>query len=518
MLRNASVPLLFALACGRPEPVGAARAPTAPAPVALAVDPAGPSVSVQLPPTPGGALARGLLDAVHADDPKALDAFMAGRLSERGRKAGSLDEWAQYFRGLGGASGGVDVVRVEPQFAGSNDVVFHVRARDADRYARVSLAVDERGDLVDGFILPTLDPTKPDEGRLPEVVMSEAALVRAISGRAAQLAAADRFSGVVLVARGDRVLVHVAHGRAEQAFAAENRLDTRFNLGSMNKMFTAVAVAQLVEQGKLAFETTVAEVLPDYPDPGFAASATVHHLLTHTSGIGGTIFAPAMYEHRERYKTPADYIPLFAAVAPDFPPGTRFAYANPGFIVLGRIVERVSGEPYDAYVERHIFAVAGMRDTRAHAWDELTPNLAVGYMRDPNDVFGLLPRRTNVSTLPYSGTPAGGGYSTALDLLAFVRALRGHRLLGPATLATVLAGKVDAPPLGGESKYGYGMIVRALHGKQLRGHHGGAPGINGHLEFFADGDGVVVVLGNHDFPNATALAEEIVALLAAQPT
>jgi D-alanyl-D-alanine carboxypeptidase len=516
MIRTAIVPLLSALlACGRPEPVTAELAPTPPTPAAA---PAAPPAIVELPRTTGGALARALLDAVNSDDAQALAAFMAERLSEKGRKAGPLDEWVQYFRGLGGVSGGVDVVRVEPQLAGSNDIAFHVRARSADRHVRVALVIDERGGLADGFIAPTLDPTRPDEGRLPEVVMDEPALARAIVQRAAQLAAADRFSGVVLVARGDRVLVHVAHGQAEQAFAADNRLDTRFNLGSMNKMFTAVAVAQLVEQGKLSFATTVAEVLPDYTDREFAARATVHHLLTHTSGIGGTIFAPAMYEHRDRYKTPADYIPLFAGVAPDFPPGTRFSYANPGFIVLGRIVERVSGEPYDAYVQRHIFDVAGMPDTRAHAWDELTPNLAVGYMRDPNDAFGLLPRRTNVSTLPYSGTPAGGGYSTAPDLLAFVRALRGHRLLGPATLAAVLRGEVDAPLLDRESRYGYGFFVRELHGKQLRGHAGGAPGINSHLEFFADGDGVVAVLGNHDSPNASALATEILALLAAQPT
>ncbi|MFY0533246.1 serine hydrolase domain-containing protein [Nannocystis pusilla] len=310
------------------------------------------------------------------------------------------------------------------------------------------LILDERDGLHDFYILPKPFVGETDPDALPVIAMSEAEVVQAIGRRVDGLAAADRFSGAVLVVKGDRELVRLVRGRAEQAFAADNRIDTRFNLGSMNKMFTAVAVAQLVERGKLSFTDSLARALPDYPNREFAGRVTLHQLLTHTSGIGGDIFAPPVYEHRDRFKRAADYIPLFADEPPDFPPGARFGYANPGFMTLGRIVEHASGEAYDDYVKTHIFAPAGMHATAAVAWDEVAPNLAVGYGREDSDPLGLRSRRTNVSYLPFSGTPAGGGYSTVLDLVAFVRALRGHVLLGEAMTETVTGPKVEAPMFG----------------------------------------------------------------------
>ena len=275
--------------------------------------------------------------------------------------------------------------------------------------------------------------------------MSEADAVRAITGRVEHLGATDWFSGAVLVVKGDRVLVSLTQGQAEKAFAAPNRIDTKFNLGSMNKMFTAISIAELVEKGKLAFTDTLIKVLPDYPNKAFAESVTLHQLLTHTSGIGGTIFAPPVFEHRDKYKRPTDYIPLFANEPPEFPPGARFSYANQGFMILGAIVERISGENYFDYVQNHVFAPAGMQHTASYAWNEVTPNLAVGYVHDESDVFALKPRGTNVATLPFRGSPAGGGYSTVQDLRAFADALRAHKLLSATMTETVTSPKVDIP-------------------------------------------------------------------------
>lgn len=427
-----------------------------------------------------------------------------------------LDLWLKYCADLASHSGGLDVVRVEPPTPGIEVVRFHLRARRVDRHAGVKLLVDADDKIVDLDARPEGDPTAPDAAPLAAVAMGEAELVRAIEGRLQRLAAADRFSGAVLVAKGERILVHAAHGHADQAFAAANRIDTKFNLGSMNKMFTAVAIGQLVEAGKLSFADTLAAVLPDYPNLAFARGATIGHLLSHTSGIGGTIFPPALFERRDRYKRPADYVPLFADEPPEFPPGARFSYANQGFMVLGLVIERVSGEDYDDYVQAHIFGPAGMHDTAAHDWDAVTPNLAVGYMREPTDPLGLLPRRTNVSTLPYRGSPAGGGYSTVVDLRAFADALRGHRLVGAAMLETLTAPKVETPWKDPERRYGYGFMTHSFGGKQIRGHGGGAPGINGELQIFWDGSYTVAVLGNYDHPNAIAVAYELSALLAAQ--
>jgi hypothetical protein len=161
-----------------------------------------------------------------------------------------------------------------------------------------------------------------------------------------------------------------------------------------------------------------------------------------------------------------------------------------------------------------------MKSTASYEWNEVAPNLAVGYVHDDNDAFALNPRRTNVSTLPFRGSPAGGGYSTVQDLRAFADALRGHKLLGATMTETVTRPKVDVPggPAGTPRKYGYGFRSRVAHGKEIRGHTGGAPGINGSLEIFWDGSYIVAVLGNYAPPVAQDLTEEISDFLAVQDT
>lgn len=515
------------LACQSPQPaadtgVDRSAPNAAPAPNSAplpdpAPDAAPAPARVDLPDSRVGAFTRSWLDAMNQGDAAALRAFLAPRISQHILKFGPIEQWTDYFVALSEQSGGLDIIAVGPQPPQPSDIVFTVRSRRGHHHAVVQFILDEQDALHDFIVLPKPFPGETDPDALPVVAMSEAEVVQAIGRRVDGLAAADRFSGAVLVVKGDRELVSLARGRAEQAFAADNRIDTRFNLGSMNKMFTAVAVAQLVERGELSFTDSLARALPDYPNREFAERVTVHQLLTHTSGIGGDIFAPPVYEHRDRYKRAADYIPLFADKPPEFPPGARFGYANPGFMTLGRIVEHVSGEAYDDYVKTHIFAPAGMHATAAVDWDEVAPNLAVGYGREESDPLGLRPRRANVSYLPFRGTPAGGGYSTVLDLVAFVRALRGHVLLGEAMTETVTGPKVEAPMFGPEGRYGYGFWSRVVRGKEVRGHGGGHHGINGQLEFFADGSYVVAVLGNYDPPAAMSLAGEIVELLAVQP-
>jgi CubicO group peptidase (beta-lactamase class C family) len=352
-------------------------------------------------------------------------------------------------------------------------------------------------------------------GALDPRPMTEGEVVFAITRRVEQRAAMDLFSGTVLVVKANRVLVSAAVGQAQKEFAVPNGLDTKFNLGSMDKMFTAVAIGQLVEQGKMAFTDRLAKVLPDYPDRAFAERVTVHQLLTHTSGIGGDIFSPEVQEHRARFQRPRDYLPLFAKEKPQFSPGERFAYANAGFVVLGAVVERLSGEDYFDYVQKHLFSPAKMRDTGSFEIDELVPNRAVGYVEPDNDPFGLHPRRSNTMSLFFKGCPAGGGYSTVSDLRGFADALRGNRLLGAATMETLTAPKVDTP-WGPGVRYGYGFITRTANGKEVRGHSGAAAGINSGLSMFWDGSYTVAVMSNYSPPAATECMTEIVDFLAAQ--
>ena len=190
----------------------------------------------------------------------------------------------------------------------------------------------------------------------------------------------DKFSGTVLVAKDGKPLFKKAYGLANKNTNTPNNVDTKFDLGSMNKMFTAIAIAQLVERGKLSFTDTVGKLLPDYPNKEVADKVTVHHLLTHTSGIPNYI-NEKFQANLNNLKTVADYLPLFANDPLSFEPGAKWQYSNSGFTVLGLIVEKVSGQNYYDYVKEHIFKPAGMVNTDSYERDKEISNLAVGYTR-----------------------------------------------------------------------------------------------------------------------------------------
>src|SRR5437763_11227801 len=196
---------------------------------------------------------------------------------------------------------------------------------------------------------PTLETPKRDAGgdKKPEAAapprkLTEAEVTESLAAYLEGLAKEDKFSGVVLVARGGKPFFVKAYGLADKTRNLVNNLETKFNLGSMNKMFTAVAIAQLAEQGKLAFDDKVGKLLPDYPNKDVASKVTIHHLLTHTSGLGS--YWNAKFDaRRATIKTVADYLGLFADEPLLFEPGARFEYSNSGFIVLGASLERGSG-------------------------------------------------------------------------------------------------------------------------------------------------------------------------------
>jgi D-alanyl-D-alanine carboxypeptidase len=324
-------------------------------------------------------------------------------------------------------------------------------------------------------------------------------------------AADDRFSGVLLVACEGSVVLQEARGFGDAERRVPLTVETSFNLGSVSKMFTAVAVAQLVQAGRLRFTDTIGRHLPDYPNRDAAARVTLHQLLTHTGGLGN-FFGPGYDEKRDGLLKVADYLPLFAPEPLVFEPGARWEYSNGGYVVLGAIVEKVSGLDYDEYVRRHVFEPAGMARTGFYPKAHLPAGVAVGFTRRERMAPGAGapgaappsgPRRPNTDRLPGRGSSAGGGYATAPDLLRFANALLGHRLLDRETTGPVLAGKVDTP----HGKYGYGFGERSVGGKRVVGHNGGFPGVNAEVHFVPSTRDVVIVLSNFDPPAASQLAE-----------
>ena len=332
-------------------------------------------------------------------------------------------------------------------------------------------------------------------------VSPESAFVTALRAQLEAAAATSAFSGAVLVVRDGRTVFEGAYGLADRGQGIPNSLLTQFRVGSMNKMLTAVAVLQLVQAGQVQLNATLGTYLPDYPNAELASKVTIHHLLTHTGGTGD-IFGPEFMANRLALRETDDYLQLYGTRNPLFEPGSVWAYSNYGFMLLGAVVERVSGMRYDDYLAAHVLAPAGMTHTGAEPEDLLVPGRAVGYMWQGGTLVSSAP------TLPYRGTPAGGWYSTVGDFERFATALREHRLLDPTHTALLLTGKVTM----GQSivEYAYGFIDRVQNERRLVGHGGGAPGMNGELSFEPNGGYTVVVLSNLSPPAATTIEAFIV--------
>ncbi|MDX6385028.1 MAG: hypothetical protein QOK48_2601 [Blastocatellia bacterium] len=337
--------------------------------------------------------------------------------------------------------------------------------------------------------------------------LSEAKFRQWLDSYLKRLTAADVFSGSVMVAKDGKPIFQNAYGLASKAYNIPNRVDTKFNLGSMNKMFTAVAIAQLVEQGKLSFDDTVGKILPDYPNKEVAAKVTLHHLLTHTSGLSD-YFTPRFFEtSKDRFKSVKDYLPLFVDQPLLFQPGERMSYSNAGFMLLGAIIEKVSGQDYFTYVHEHIYRPAGMNDTDAYELDHDTPNLAIGYTsEDENGRYVPGPRANNLFSHVVKGGPAGGGFSTAPDLLKFTNALLDDKLVSRHFREILTTGKVVFSP---DTKYGYGFVCSEINGRKVFGHSGGFLGINSELDIHLDTGYTIIAMSNYDPPIAQLIVRRI---------
>ena len=308
-------------------------------------------------------------------------------------------------------------------------------------------------------------------------VPAEAELFHRLDAAIDSLERAGRFSGVVMLGRKGEPVFQRAVGFANRDAMRPNEPGTRFNLGSINKTFTATAIRQLAAEGKIALDSPLVRAWPDYPNAEVARKVTVRQLLGHRSGVGGNIFGEPTGGSRSDIRHNNDFLQLFVSEPLQFEPGTSQRYSNAGYVVLGMLVERLSGEDYYEYVRRHIYEPAGMTETSHTPAGEITAATAIGYTRGALGARPDAPLGSNTAFLPGRGSAAGGGYSTAADLLRFVQALREGKIAE------------GEPP-------GIGIA-------------GGAPGINATLDGDLPGGYDLVVLANLDPPAAQALAAVI---------
>ncbi|WP_375771350.1 beta-lactamase family protein [Archangium gephyra] len=345
---------------------------------------------------------------------------------------------------------GVEVQGIQDGSATEATALLRAKLTDDWMRLRVSVEANAPHRITD----IDMSPSKSPSGERAVKKLTDVERARELKLYVQKLAGADVFSGAVLLAKDGKVLFEKAYGEASKDFHVANRTDTKFNLGSMNKMFTAVAIAQLAERGKLSFEDPLAKFLPEFPTKEAAQKIKLKHLLTHTSGLGSYFNQKFMDSSRARFRTVDDMMKLAEGETLAFEPGTKWAYSNTGILVLGAVIERVTGQSYFDYVRDNIYKPAGMTNTDAYELDLVTPNLAVGYQKEFND-DGTSRFRNNIFQHVIRGGPAGGGYSTVGDLLKFDTALRANKLVGAEYVRQLLSAKPELNSPG----YGYGFNV-----------------------------------------------------------
>lgn len=329
-------------------------------------------------------------------------------------------------------------------------------------------------------------------------------LPRAADAFVSARVAADSFSGVVLVAREGKVLYQRAAGLADRERGIAMELSSKLQIASTTKLFTQIAMRQLEQAGKVSLADTLGKFLPDYPNPTARGRVTVEQLIRHRSGVG-SFWNEKFMARAPHVRSVHDYMELFQDDSLLFEPGTSEAYSNGGYVLLGAIIERVSGLSYHDYLREKVFRPAGMTETVPYDSRVTRTNAATGYTTQMLDttpagnappgprIMTGGPRRPNISTQAGMSGPAGGHYSTVGDFLKLANALLGHRLLDSARTAALLGTRFSA-------------------GQDFRANGGGA-GTNAEFSLYPGGE-VIVVLSNYDPPAATVLAQYLRSLIA----
>lgn len=460
--------------------------------------PTPPAPGATMPDTPIGRRAAGFLEAFNSGDMARLRDFITTQYAPTALSRMSADARIQTLGRFSGNAGTLSLLAVDR--VDDAELTARVQAgRTGERFRMTFEANAAEEHKLVGIQLEILEDDAEPEAAVATGPLSAAAAREEIEGYLAELAKQDEFSGAVLVLRDGAPFVERAFGMADKEKKVANTIDTKFNLGSINKVFTRLAIAQLAESGKISLHEPLIRYLPDYPKPEIAKKVTIAQLAEHTSGLGD-IFTDRFEAQRLKLTSLQAFVPLFVDDPLEFEPGTKSSYSNAGFILLGLVIEKVSGLDYYAYVKQNIFAPAGMKDSDSFPLAEATPNRAVGYTRGEDERRPNVPRHPNKNILPARGSSAGGGYSTVWDLARFTKALSENKLAGAAWTSWATGGdepKAAAPAPSGPIDLGIA---------------GGTPGVNAVLELDPE-KGTVVVLSNYDPPSAEQIGRRIRTIL-----
>jgi len=453
----------------------------------------------QLPDTPAGRRMNAYLAAFNSKDPAKLESFLRSAFSPAALAERPVEPRLAFHSQVREEHGGFEVLKVVDSQAA--ELALEVRGTKSGELLQLAIEVEPKEPFhVLGFRIERgggeAEPPVMTSGAPLALDEARAAIDAEISAAAKE----ERFSGVVAIRRGETPWYERATGSANREAGIANRLETRFNLGSIQKFFTQTVIARLCQEGKLSLDDKLIDALPAYPNAAVARKVTIGQLVEHKAGFGD-IFGPEFRAEPKKLRTLADYLKLFVDRPLLFEPGARSEYSNAGYVVLGLVVEAKTGLSYDEAVRRYVFEPAGMKSTGLDAVENESTDRAVGYWRPEGPGS---PWKSNREVLPGKGSSAGGGYSTAGDLIRFVDALRADRLLSFGWTEWML--REPAPAAGSKTPPG------ARHRKAI-GIAGGAEGLNAVLYFSAEDGSVTLVLSNFDEPAAERMFERIRGIL-----
>lgn len=463
----------------------------------------------ELPETPAGVRAGELIALLNGTSSLDIDDYIENQYSPGFRDAFPIATHKAIFETTQTMFGQLTVAKVSETGPDEISVVLKAENRDAWLDLSVRVEPDEPHRIASIGIAPGSRPdgySQADTGeKSPKANGAEGdanfSNLEELEQYLREMETDNEFSGAVLVARDDSPIFQGAYGYASKRFMAPNRLDTRFNLGSCNKAFTTIAIAQLMEKGKLSLDDPIGDYLDMFP-PDIADKVTIRHLLNMRSGWGDYWSNEYFIDHITQLRSVSQYMEFIKDIPLDFEPGTNFQHCNTGFIVAGAIIEAVSGMDYFEYIRKYIYDPAGMKDTDSYDKDGPVENFAMGYTNmNRSAPAGTGYEWNNMYTLPPKGSPTGGGYSTVEDLLRFGNALQSFKLLSEEYTWYFLhrfegdPGDHKAPPNG---------PYRTA---------GAAPGICAFIAFDFKSSYTVIVLSNYDFPTGMNIGMEILSML-----
>jgi CubicO group peptidase (beta-lactamase class C family) len=465
---------------------------------AVLLSAAGAAYGAGVEPGSDAAQLERLLAALNTGDQAAYERFIDQNWSPAALEEFAAEDHASSLARIYTDTRGIElerIVRSSPEW---------LQARGRARLTGIEYCLTikrDRGGIAD-VLVSDLHPAGSDlkTPEPDEVVRTTQALVEAYDR-------VGEMSGVVLIAKDDQVIFRRAYGKASLAYDAPMTLETRLNTASIGKSFTGVAIAQLIDAGKLSLDSTVGKVLPNYPDEVVRNRVTIRQLLTHTSGLGDLYDHPQWPILRFRIRTVADYMKLVVGRPLLSEPGERYEYSNAGYILLGAIVEKLSGQDFYDYVRDHIFKPSGMTRSSYPMADEEVPGLATPLTNfmDKGEtayLYRLAPPRNAAFQLAARGGPQGGASVTGDDLLAFDIAFRAGKLTSPAMVKQMSS--AQGPAVGGrrgaqpETSPGLGFEITRRNGHSMIGHQGGDLGIASCVYHFPETGYTLVVLTNRD--------------------